>query len=730
MLQGGTTLYEVADADCIEEFAEPAQASEKPNVWIGFNSAIDECLSDGRFGVKFGLKVESLADMDDDEAVKELYNSSNLDLADNSYKSYVPWAIRFSVGMREGDYIAMPSSDQSRVHVGLVTSDVMHNPELSAPNYRKVRWSDHQIPTNWLVGFPYQNFKTIRERLFPANAAFDAAFWRVKQVFEENDLGFDWVPLHLEVGMKLVEDEWWLEANRDEIVDLIQELRQADPYGTTEVNATFDPFNLYQAFCQRDYGSAREQCLETLRGKLGLVSELPSGDSKIWSITSARRVKETLSGDRLDAFWDMFRAAVEMDPADDPECREEFAKLYNRVHAAGDRPEWRRVLSTWLYLIDPTKFVHIYRFEKLGILRELGLDYHAVNDEVDSGMGYVNALVRANTLAKNAGLTLLDLNRESTIREMIYPDASTRPGPPEYSIDHMLDDGVFFDADQLERIKQRFEDKKNLILQGPPGVGKTFVSKRLAYVLMGEQADDRIRNVQFHQSYSYEEFVQGYRPTTNAQKQLIFELQPGAFLRLCREATKEENRDKKYVIVIDEINRGNLSRVFGELLSLIERDKREEEFEVALSSGMRFSVPENVYILGTMNLADRSLAGMDYAMRRRFAFVTLKPQFGESVFEDWLTSKNVPPETIERINSSMSALNDEISEDRSLGRNFAIGHSYFCDIRDGGEENWNRWYRNIVETELQPLLEEYWFDSLTKADDEVEKLLDGVPENS
>ncbi len=306
-------------------------------------------------------------------------------------------------------------------------------------------------------------------------------------------------------------------------------------------------------------------------------------------------------------------------------------------------------------------------------------------------------------------------------------DDEEEEGAGEFGIGDMIKDGVFFEPEELERIRDRFLDKKNMILQGPPGVGKTFVSKRLAYLLMGERgkvADDRIVNVQFHQSYSYEEFVRGYRPTTNKAEQLIFKRENGAFLRLCEEARANDGRD--FVMIIDEINRGNLSRVFGELLSLIEKDKRGDEFSVELVGGDTFSVPENVYLLGTMNLADRSLAGMDYAMRRRFAFVTLKPQFGETVYGDWLTAKDVPDGVIDRINDRMSALNEVIGNDASLGRNFAVGHSYFCDIADGGEEDWERWYRNIVETEIQPLLEEYWFDNAKRADDEVRKLLNGV----
>ena len=246
---------------------------------------------------------------------------------------------------------------------------------------------------------------------------------------------------------------------------------------------------------------------------------------------------------------------------------------------------------------------------------------------------------------------------------------------------------------------------------------------------MGEQADGRIRNVQFHQSFSFEDFVQGYRPGVNDRDELVFKMQKGSFLRLCDEA--RANPADRYVMVIDEINRGNLSRVFGELLSLIEKDKRGDEFSVELLGGKEYSVPENVYILGTMNLADRSLAGMDYAMRRRFAFVTLRPEFGKSVFESWLRRRQVPDGVIRMVNDRMSQLNSTIRDDPSLGRNFEVGHSHFCDfpanpllgVAEFEDDDWTRWYREIVKTEIQPLLEEYWFDNLPKADEEVKKLL-------
>ena len=179
-------------------------------------------------------------------------------------------------------------------------------------------------------------------------------------------------------------------------------------------------------------------------------------------------------------------------------------------------------------------------------------------------------------------MPLLYLNGESTTREMIYPDESRRPEPAGYSIDHMLDDGVFLEGAEIHRMMRILRSKKNLILQGPPGVGKTFIARKLGYVLMGEkgeEAEKRITSVQFHQSYSYEDFVGGFRPDVE-DGQMVFTRQDGPFLRVCKAA--RENPDDDYVMLIDEINRGNLSRVFGELLMLIEADKRKPEFGVSL----------------------------------------------------------------------------------------------------------------------------------------------------
>ena len=303
--------------------------------------------------------------------------------------------------------------------------------------------------------------------------------------------------------------------------------------------------------------------------------------------------------------------------------------------------------------------------------------------------------------------------------------------PPDrtYTVDTMLSEGAFLERDELDRIMAQLERKQNLILQGPPGTGKTFLAKRLAYALMGERADERISSVQFHQSYAYEDFVGGYRPGVNDDQQLVFESRDGAFLRLCQRA--REAPDERFVMLIDEINRGNLSRVFGELLMLIEADKRSSEHAVELQHRMadadgtdsKFFVPPNVYIIGTMNLADRSLTGMNVAMRRRFAFAPLRPRFNDERFATEVKKTGMPKEMFGRIRTRMDALNAAITDDASLGRQYAVGHSFFCPDNDGPPGgDWDAWYEAVVEFEIRPLLEEYWFDDATKAADEVAKL--------
>ena len=273
---------------------------------------------------------------------------------------------------------------------------------------------------------------------------------------------------------------------------------------------------------------------------------------------------------------------------------------------------------------------------------------------------------------------------------------------PEYSTENFLK-SVYMDRQQYNAIVGLLKTKKNIIMQGAPGVGKTYAAKRLAYSMMGVKDVSRVKLIQFHQSYSYEDFIEGYRPSGAG-----FELVKGAFYSFCKKAD-DDDEENAYFFIIDEINRGNLSKIFGELFMLIESDKRGNELQLLYSREL-FSVPTNVHIIGMMNTADRSLAMLDYALRRRFAFVELRPAFDSDGFLEYCAG--LDNSRFEALVREVESLNRAIAEDESLGEGFCIGHSYFCNME--ADSCTDAALASIVEYELIPMLKEYWFDEPAK----------------
>jgi len=308
-----------------------------------------------------------------------------------------------------------------------------------------------------------------------------------------------------------------------------------------------------------------------------------------------------------------------------------------------------------------------------------------------------------------------EIEVEAAPGEEPAPVLKPEPAPAgPYDVQSILNEGCFLDRDRLEAAVALLRRRKNLILQGPPGTGKTWLAKRLGYALIGAMDAERLVAMQFQPSLSYEDFVRGWRPDGRGGLRLA----DGAFLEAVQAAAAEPKRP--FVLVIEEINRGNPAQILGELLTLVEATKRgpEEALRLAYPRSLdeRVFVPENLYIVGTMNLADRSLALVDLALRRRFAFVTLGPELG-SAWQGWCTGRGMPQALVAEIAARMEALNTAITEDRSLGAQFQVGHSFVTPVTDGmlSEDGWRRWYNETIETEIGPLLAEYWFDDAGKA---------------
>ena len=281
----------------------------------------------------------------------------------------------------------------------------------------------------------------------------------------------------------------------------------------------------------------------------------------------------------------------------------------------------------------------------------------------------------------------------------------------EYTKKDFLNE-VFLSEDDYDNLRALLLDKQNIILQGSPGVGKTFSAKRLAYSILGKKDDSKVQLVQFHQNYTYEDFVIGYKPNEDGG----FYLRPGVFYNLCKRA--QQHPDGKYFFIIDEINRGNLSKILGELMMLIEKDYRGETLVLPYNQE-EFSVPKNLYIIGMMNTADRSLAMMDYALRRRFSFFEMKPGFSTGGFNEY--QRSLANEDFDKLVSAIIDLNKVIENDDSLGSGFCIGHSYLCN-KDKKDVEDSDWLKRVVKFDIAPMLREYWFDNDTKFNNEVQKL--------
>ena len=270
----------------------------------------------------------------------------------------------------------------------------------------------------------------------------------------------------------------------------------------------------------------------------------------------------------------------------------------------------------------------------------------------------------------------------------------------DYDKTKFLND-VYLSEDEYNELCSLILKRKNVILQGAPGVGKTYIAKRIAYSILGQKDEEKILSVQFHENYSNDEFMEGYRPDDIG----IYKYKRGCFKRICNKARNDPKN--KYFVIIDEINRGNVSKIFGESFSLIELDKRGKENYIELAcSRERFYVPENIYIIGTMNTFDSNNSIKDFAFRRRFCFYTINPAFENENFKKFYMQNTLLANLIEQIKNINNDLDDSIK----------IGHSYFCKPMDVDD------IKMTIKYNIKPLLMEYYRNDKEKANAIINKL--------
>ena len=445
---------------------------------------------------------------------------------------------------------------------------------------------------------------------------------------------------------------------------------------------------------------------------------------------------EHRKADDIDTLWEVFARALAFADSDDDVTRAAFMLAYDDA-IVRKKVKWN--LTMGLFWARPWFFPTLDGQSRLYI--EEVLDMRIDTDTAKDCCSAVNYL------------TLLDALRnrfqEDTYPVHSFPELSlaawnfvddkhiaiddneddTAKAAAEsereriYTIDNIVEEGCFLEAAAIEKILVQLRRKKNIILQGPPGTGKTWLAKRLAYALMGQKAGERIRAVQFHPNLSYEDFVRGWRPTGDGKLALV----DGPFLEIIDIANN--NAGNEYVVVIEEINRGNPAQIFGEMLTLLEADKRTPNEALELSyrraDNERVYIPANLYVIGTMNIADRSLALVDLALRRRFAFINLQPLLGER-WRRWVNQEfKLDENVLLDIERRVIQLNKKIAEDTNLGAQFQIGHSYVTPPLGTNINDAQEWFRQIVENEIIPLLEEYWFDAPEKIGEAKDILLKG-----
>lgn len=429
--------------------------------------------------------------------------------------------------------------------------------------------------------------------------------------------------------------------------------------------------------------------------------------------------------DHIDSLWRVFADALKYVDGYSESNRTRFVESFND---AIWRPYVKGRLATGLHWIRPREFLPLdSRTQEYLRARGMIADipkkipaepYLELTEKIKSKFGTKYMPADSFTRLALDAQTYHSERKKDRRRRRIGATTNDKSSGnvKQYDIKDIVSEGCFLDTPRLQTVLSILKRKKNLILQGPPGTGKTWLARRLAFALTGSKPDSGVRTFQFHPGISYEDFVWGWRPSSGGQGgNGGLALVPGPFLKAIEDAKREAGR--KFVMVIEEINRGNPASIFGEMLTLMEKDKRKPEEALVLGyagkDGKPVYVPDNLYIIGTMNTADRSIAMVDLALRRRFGFVSLKPTFN-GAWKRWMRKHGITTKTLEQIVNYITDLNKMIEEDRLLGSHCVIGHSYVTPGNGDTIDNPEEWFQRIAESEIEPILEDYWAEDRGK----------------
>jgi 5-methylcytosine-specific restriction protein B len=577
----------------------------------------------------------------------------------------------------------------------------------------------------------------------------NAPYW--KERFGDTPIDkqrFKWTQFYEAVADKLIT----YKDKRQELITFVTQL--ADKFDLSYIkDKQLDdicPFTVIGLFNRGITDENRKAIAKDLADYLGVTEGVPNSfegipilnNQKSWFFGFEDKRQTT----DIESLWSFFEIALQFSDSDNSDARSEFSSAYDQVtsqYGVG----WNLTMA--LYWIRPWNYLTLDGQSQLYITKKLGIDIGKNGPKRRcSSKDYLKALDELELRFQEEAYPVHSFP-ELSLAAWLYKDGDTSAHPnatdPDfvdetaddegesevtaapiepYQLDDIITDGCFIDRESLGEILERLRTKKNLILQGPPGTGKTWLAKRLAFALMGQRNDSKLRAVQFHPNLSYEDFVRGWRPSGDGKLTLA----DGPFLEMINEAKKDAKT--KHVVVIEEINRGNPAQIFGEMLTLLEADKRTPTEALELSyrrnESERVFVPDNLYVIGTMNVADRSLALVDLALRRRFAFIDLKPIFGEP-WRQWVHAKvGISMTLLEEIETRLLALNNDIEKDRNLGAQFKVGHSYVTPAFSNTIKDAEKWYKSVVQTEIGPLLDEYWFDDLERSRKAQDALVVGI----